>query len=208
MLQNRVDPYGNIIHTNARGAWMGNRGILHNEQKELIRDFKLKAWLICKLEFNERKREVMALNRYTELFFLDEATAFAAGHRPCFECRRHDYNLFKTYWLKGNPEYGFDEKISIQQIDNILHRERINRDHSKVIHEENIKTLPDGTFILMNEKAHLVFDQHMYAWSPFGYEEGISLPGINKVQVLTPRSVVNTFRAGYNVQFSAGQRKK
>src|ERR1700743_3660322 len=102
MLQNRVDPQGNIIKTTARGAWMGNRGQLHNEQRQIVRPFKLKAWLTCLLQFNGRKREVMSPQRYTELFFLDEATAFAAGHRPCFECRRKDYDLFKSFWLQGN----------------------------------------------------------------------------------------------------------
>ena len=82
MLQNRVDPFGNLIKTPARGAWMDNRGILHNDKQEVIRSFKLKAWISCKLEFNGRKRQVMAPQRYTELFFLDEATSFAAGHRP------------------------------------------------------------------------------------------------------------------------------
>ncbi|MEO8821838.1 MAG: hypothetical protein ABI267_08810 [Ginsengibacter sp.] len=96
MLQNRVDPFGNIIKTTARGSWMGNRGILHNDQQQVLRPFKLKAWITCKLEFNGRKRPVMAPHRYTGLFFLDEATSFAAGHRPCFECRRQDYHKFKT----------------------------------------------------------------------------------------------------------------
>src|SRR3978361_1384995 len=116
MLQNRVDPFGNIINTSARGALMGNRGLLHNDKQTLVRTFKLKAWITCKLEFKERKRTVMAPNQYTELFFLDEATSFAAGHRPCFECRREDYNRFKTNWLKGNPEYSFNGKTSIKEI--------------------------------------------------------------------------------------------
>ena len=91
-MQNRVDPFGNIIATKARGEWMGNRGKIHNDNKEITHAFKLKAWLTCKLEFKNRRREVMGLKTYTELFFLDEATAFAAGHRPCFECRREDFN--------------------------------------------------------------------------------------------------------------------
>ena len=121
MLQNRVDPFGNIIKTKARGAWMDNRGILHNEEQQIIRPFKLKAWITCKLEFKGRKRQVMSPNRYTELFFLDEATSFAAGHRPCFECRRNDYHHFKSLWIKGNPEYHFNEKTSVKAMDDILH---------------------------------------------------------------------------------------
>jgi hypothetical protein len=84
MLQNRVDPFGNIIRTPARGAWMGNRGVIHDEHKTIRKAFKIKAWITCALQFKGRHREVMTPNRWTELFFLDEATAFAAGHRPCF----------------------------------------------------------------------------------------------------------------------------
>lgn len=200
MLQNRVDPFGNIIRTPARGAWMGNRGILHNDQQQILLPFKLKAWITCKLEFNGRKRKVMAPHRYTELFFLDEATSFAAGHRPCFECRREDFNKFKLFWLKGNPEYHFDEKTSIKKIDDILHKERMKRDRSKVTHEESINSIPNGTFILVEGNACLIFNRKMYLWSPFGYDKAISLPDENKLTVLTPKSIVNTFRAGYMPQ--------
>lgn len=197
MLQNRVDPYGNIIKTSARGNWMGNRGILHDENQDLLRPYKLKAWITCVLQFRGRKRTVMSPNRYTELFFFDEATAFAAGHRPCFECRRQDYNRFKSFWLKSNPEYGFDEKTSIQKIDDVLHRERINRDGSKVKHEEDLNSLPDGTFIELDGKPYVIFQEAIYEWSPFGYGEKKPLPEAEKVTVLTPKSFVNTFRAGY-----------
>ncbi|HUZ57488.1 MAG TPA: hypothetical protein VMU83_01740 [Hanamia sp.] len=147
MLQNRVDPFGNIIKTPAHGSWMGNRGILHNEHRQVLRPFKLKAWITCKLEFNGRKRQVMTPHRYTELFFLDEATSFAAGHRPCFECRREDYHKFKSLWIKGNQEYHFDEKTSITKIDDILHKERMKCDRSKVTYEENINLIPDGAYL-------------------------------------------------------------
>jgi hypothetical protein len=173
MLQNRIDPFGNIIKTTARGAWMGNRGIIHNPEQQILRPFKLKAWLICELEFRGRKRQVMAPNRYTELFFMDEATAFAAGHRPCFECRRPDYNKFKSFWLKGNPGYGFDEKTSIQKIDDILHVERTIRDKSKVTYEESVNGIPNGAFVLSGGKPYLIFNGQMYLWSPFGCEKGI-----------------------------------
>ncbi len=171
MLQNRVDPFGNIIKTSARGSLMGNRGLLHNDKQQIVRPFKLKAWITCKLVFKGRKRQVMTPNLYTELFFLDEATSFAAGHRPCFECRREDYNRFKTYWLKGNPEYGFNEKTSIKEIDDIIHKERMNGDFSKVMHEELLQTLPDGTFVLFNNEPYLLKNGLMYKWTAFGYEE-------------------------------------
>jgi hypothetical protein len=202
MLQNRVDPYGNLIITPARGAWMGNRGLLHNEHQQIIRPFRLKAWITCVLEFRGRKRKVMSPDLYTELFFLDEATAFAAGHRPCFECRRADYNRFKSFWLKGNPEYGFNEKTSIQLIDNILHRERLNSDGSKVKYEDKLSTLPDGCFVELNGKPHLFANNAVYEWSPFGYGEAQELPRSEFVTVLSPESTVNAFRAGYVPQIS------
>lgn len=202
MLQNRVDPFGNIIMTKARGAWMGNRGILHNDEQEVLRPYKLNAWITCKLEFKGRRREIMAPKRYTELFFLDEATSFAAGHRPCFECRRNDYNRFKTLWLKGNPQYNFDEKTTIKELDDILHQERMDDNNTKVTYEENIDAIPNGTFVLIDNKPYLVFGKNIYLWTPFGYEKGMALPNAEKLAVLTPRSIVNTFRAGYLPQIA------
>jgi hypothetical protein len=200
MLQNRVNPWGDIIKTSARGAWMGNRGIIHDEQQNIIRPFKLKAWLACVLEFKQRKRQVMAPNRYTELFFLDEATAFAAGHRPCFECRRKDFDRFKASWLKGNPGYGFDEKVSISEIDSILHKERIDSKGAKITYREHAKNIPDGTFIALDNEPFLLVDGLLYAWSPFGYDKGRELSEMKQLTVLTPRSIVNTFRVGYRPQ--------
>ncbi len=197
MLPNRVDPQGNIIKTSARGHWMGNRGQLHDRGKTILRPFKLKAWITCLLQFKNRHREVMAPNLYTELFFMDEATAFSAGHRPCFECRRADYDRFKTLWLKGNPEYGFDLKTSIQKIDDIIHEERIDKQRNKVTYEDNLSSLPDGAFVLWEDKPHLLANGRLFPWTPEGYEDSIPLPGVDKITVLTPKSVVNAFRAGY-----------
>src|SRR5688572_2180120 len=132
MLQNRVDPLGRLIETRARGSWLGNRGVIHNEHKQITRAFKHKAWITCALEFKGRKRTVMSPDRWTELFFLDEATAFAAGHRPCFECRREEALRFKSFWIQGNPEHSFHMKTSIQLIDNIIHSERIDANNKKI----------------------------------------------------------------------------
>jgi hypothetical protein len=200
MLQNRVDPWGNLIMTSARGAWMGNRGLLHDDSQQIMRPFKLKAWLICLLAFKDRKREVMSPRQYTELFFMDEATAFSAGHRPCFECRRDDFERFKTCWLRGNPGHGFNKKTSIREIDEILHRERVTPGGGKVIHEESIDQLPDGVFIEWNDRAYVIAGIKILPWSPAGYGEGVARPGSGTVRVLTPKSVVNAFRAGYRVQ--------
>ncbi|MGN6193418.1 MAG: hypothetical protein ACTHOB_00655 [Ginsengibacter sp.] len=196
-MQNRVDPFGHIINTKARGRWMGNRGRIHNEKKEIICPYKLQAWLTCKLSFNGRKRQIMAPDSYTELFFLDEATAFAAGHRPCFECRREDFSRFKKLWIKANPQYQFSDKTSIRDIDKILHAERINADGSKKTYREHLNNLPDATFISLEEKPYLLFKKHLYLWKPDGYEKQNAITINGEVNVLTPLSIVNTFRAGY-----------
>jgi hypothetical protein len=197
MLQNRVDPFGNLIVTKERGKWLGNRGQLHNSGKTILRPFKHKAWISCELEFKNRHREIMGPNLWTELFFLDEATALSAGHRPCFECRREDAVLFKEAWIKGNPEYGFDRKTPIGKIDEIIHAERIANNRSKITWIANLKDLPDGTFIHIDEKAYLVKGGIISEWSPSGYS-GPCLDGLEEnVKVLTPRSVVNALKNGY-----------
>jgi hypothetical protein len=202
MLQNRVDPQGNIISTSARGAWMGNRGQLHGKGKEILRPFKLQAWITCLLQFKGWHRQVMSPNLYTELFFLDEATAFAAGHRPCAECRREDYKRFKLCWIKGNPEYGFTEKTSIREIDQVLHVERIDKQGNKVTFEATGEDLPDGTFIQIDNKPYLLMHNQIFLWTPYGYEKGQPLPSSSVVTLLTPKSTINAFRAGYTPQIA------
>ncbi|ATP55714.1 hypothetical protein CPT03_04145 [Pedobacter ginsengisoli] len=196
MLQNRVDPFGNIIRTSARGTLMGNRGLLHNEKQEIRRPFKLTAWITCVLEFKGRRRPVMAVGQYTELFFLDEATSFAAGHRPCFECRRPEASAFKRFWLKGNHEYGFNAKTPIKFIDDVLQRERIDQDCKKITFMEFPEVLPIGTFVIFKSEPYLIKNGMMYRWSAEGYEAAKPFPK-EKLSVLTPKSVVNTFSAGY-----------
>jgi len=202
MLQNRVDPKGDIIQTNARGAWLGNRGQLHGNTKTILRPFKHKAWIICLLEFKGRHRQVMAPGLWTELFFMDEATAFAAGHRPCFECRRNDANRFKAAWLKGNPQFGFNIKTAIGKIDDVIHAERISSNGQKITFETAIKNLPNGAFVEKDGEPYLLLNNHIYRWTPFGYEKAQALPKSEKVAVLTPRSIANAFEAGYQPQIA------
>ncbi|NCD71153.1 hypothetical protein [Mucilaginibacter agri] len=201
MLQNRVDPYGNLIKTPHRGAWLGNRGVIHNEQKQIVRQFKIKVWITCALEFRGRHREVMTPNRWTELFFLDEATAFSAGHRPCFQCRYLDHQRFKEFWLKGNPQYGFDMKTPVTKIDEIIHTERVSADKSKVSHEADVDALPDGTFVNHEDKPYLLKQNRLYLWTPGGYGEPIDLHD-KTLTVLTPKSIVNMIKAGYTPQMA------
>src|SRR5580698_8654486 len=123
-LQNRVDPFGNLIRTHARGTLMGNRGgALHNSQREIVRNYKSRRWITCVLEFRGRRRTVMSERRYTELFFLDEAVALAAGHRPCAECRRERFNAFKEAWVRSEdlPRTDF---LYVDEMDLELHRAR------------------------------------------------------------------------------------
>ncbi len=201
MLQNRVDPFGKLIKTKARCKWLGNRGQLHGKGKTILWPFKHKAWIICLLEFKNRHREIMAPNLWIELFFLDEATALAAGHRPCFECRRANANLFKESWLKGNPEYSFDV-TSIGKIDEIIHLERIDSKGNKVKFETLVDDLPDGTCIELDYEAYLLANNMLFKWTPFGYEKGKEKPSKSTVTVLTPRSIVNAIKAGYELQIS------
>lgn len=201
MLQNRVDPLGHLIRTSARGAWMGNRGVIHNEHQEIVRSYRLKAWLICVLEFKGRHRIVMTPNRWTELFFLDEATAFSAGHRPCFECRREAASHFRQCWVKGNPSYNFTVTTSIHAIDAVLHGERLgpvgSYPGSAGSYMSRPEDLPDGVFVLYEDKPHLVAGGLLFLWSPSGYGEAVMPPAGVELPVLTPRSTVNAFRMGY-----------
>jgi hypothetical protein len=197
MLQNRVDPFGSMIKTPERGKWLGNRGVIHNPDKQIVRAYKVKAWIICELEFRGRRREVMTPNRWTELFFFDEATAFSAGHRPCFQCRYKAHILFKELWLKGNPQYGFTMKTPVAAIDNIIHKERITQEKKKQTYQANIKELPDGAFVVFNNAPYLVKAYKIHKWSPAGYDQPIDLPNTENITILTPQSILNAFRAGY-----------
>jgi hypothetical protein len=199
MLQNRVDPLGRFIKTSARGSWMGNRGVIH-KHKQITKLFKHKAWITCALEFKGRKRTVMTPDRWTELFFLDEATAFAAGHRPCFECRKEDALKFKSCWIKGNPAHHFSMTTSITQIDAIIHGERIDQEKKKVIHQRVSSDIPEGTFIWLNDNPYLFTNDRLHRWTAFGYEDSMVLPEDSILTILTPHSIVNAFRAGYRPQ--------
>jgi hypothetical protein len=199
--QNRVTPAGELIETTARGQFMGNRGILHNHEGELTnKRWTHQQWIICKLQFKGRKRKLMSPGNYTELFFLDEATALAAGHRPCYECNRDRYNQFKAAWLTGNPEYGFGPKTSIKEIDRVIHSERVDRKKQKITWLSQLKNLPDGVMVSFDavlEECFLLKKGALHRWSPEGYGKGFCAELDKSVFVLTPRSVSNAIRAGY-----------
>lgn len=194
-LQNRVDPWGMISAVATRGTLLGNRGILHNEKRQIVRPFQHQAWVTCQLKFRNRKRKIMAQSRYTELFFLDESTAFAAGHRPCCECRRDRYKAFKDYWTKANLDKSGDD-IKVSVINKIMHDERI-RKREKVTYQSKVKDLPDGTVFSSNRVAYLKYQHKVFLWSFEGYRLQNDIYFHNDVDILTPKSVVNTFKLGF-----------
>lgn len=200
--QNRVTPTGEIVVVPNRGEWMGNRGLLHDAQQVVRRPWRLKAWIICLLSFKGRQREVMAPGRYTELFFLDEATAMAAGHRPCAECRRADYNRFKSRWLAANHDLLPQENPRIREVDAIIHQQRIDEKGRKKTYVANIDSLPDGVFIVHPEKRTpaLIRDNRLWLWSPAGYQVSTLKADHLSGEILTPLSLVKTISHGYSPQ--------
>src|SRR5215470_3870278 len=196
--KNRVDPYGQLQAVKDRGAWMGNRGILHNDAREIVAQWRLKRWIICRLSFKDRYRRVFTPHRYSELFFLDEATAFSAGHRPCAECRRQRYNEFREAWSKANPAMSKGEKLRADDIDRQLHLERAKRGGGKQSHQANLGALPSGSFIDLQGVAHLMWNRRLYPWTFAGYGKPILIPEPTEVvRVLTPASIVAAFRQGF-----------
>ncbi len=197
---NCVTPYGAIVATPERGTFMGNRGILHDPGGRVLRPWQVKRWLVCLLEFRGRKRTVMTPSRYTELFFLDEATALAAGHRPCAECRHARFLDFCKAWKAVHPRDGGTGRPTADEVDARLHAERVGADRSKRSYEAPLDELPDGVFVTLEgsgEKAFLARGERLLEWSPGSYQRSTQRPRGIVVRVLTPRSTVETIRAGY-----------
>ena len=192
-LQNRVTPRGEIVSASERGTLMGNRGVLHDPAQRIIRPWQLVRWIACALEFRGRWRPVMAPGRWTELFFLDEATAFAAGHRPCAHCRHADFQRFRHAWSSARGS----EPASAEAIDRVLHEERLVGRREKRTYLERRDALPDGAIVALGEDAYLVRDHDLLPWSLAGYGAPRAGPLPTRVDVLTPRSAVQALRGGY-----------
>lgn len=195
-LQNRVTPGGEIVAAPERGAFMGNRGVLHDDTKRLgRRRWALKAWLICRLEFRGRRRVVMTPRRYTELFFFDEATAIAAGHRPCYECRRDAFHAWQNAWRAAAE---LDKPPPAPVMDKQLHRERVDpKSRAQRRWNAQIGALPDGAFIEFDGAAHLILDGAPRRWSWRGYGPAFRVAPGEIVTVLTPPASVLVLKAGY-----------
>ena len=200
-LRNRVTPFGELIATPARGTLMGNRGRLHDRDRRIRRRVvkSYRAWVTCLLEFKGRRRVVMAPDRYTELFFLDEATALAAGHRPCGECRRADHRRFKALWLAANRDRRLGTRAPIGTIDRELHRDRLGSDGRARTYDTRLGSLPDGVFVVMPDSVEplLYWRGRLAPWSAAGYGASWAASKEWRVRVLTPRSTTATIAAGY-----------
>jgi hypothetical protein len=187
-LQNRVTPFGDIVAIPQRGMFTGNRGIIHDPAtKTLLRKrWASKAWLICRCDYKGRRRDVMAGRSWTELFFLDEAVALAAGHRPCFLCRREAAESFRAAWAAG-AEVG---KPSTAAMDAVLHCERTAGGRRRV-HAD----LPSGTVVVASGAAYTIAGGAAFRWTECGYEPPEPIRHVDSL--LTPPSTFLALRAGY-----------
>lgn len=204
-LQNRVDPWGALNAAPTRGSLMGNRGILHNDSRQIVRPWAGKSWVTCELHFGEVHRQVFGSGSYSELFFLDEATAFAAGHRPCNYCRKARYAEFKAAWLRTNLPQAVGN-TPITEIDKVLHAERAIPGGKKVMFRAAVTDLPSGSIFEYENAAYLVWKGANHRWSFEGYTPSFLQLGSQTVSVLTPASIVRILRAGFtpSVHASAG----
>jgi hypothetical protein len=200
--RNRVTPRGEIIAVAGRGAWMGNRGRLHEGRgaRDVVRNHQTKTWITCALEFKGRHAAQWSPNHYTQLFFFDEAVALAAGHRPCAECRRGDYNAYRQAWSQthcGTTPYAKD-------MDDQLHRERTDVSQ----HLLPWGALPDGVFVDTDDGPAVVVGDHLAVWDEkaYAYRRRLSRPAAGSASVLTPPSTVAVLGAGYPVQIDRSAR--
>ncbi|MBM3529141.1 MAG: hypothetical protein FJX62_13710 [Alphaproteobacteria bacterium] len=193
-LCNRVTPFGELVASPARGLFMGNRGgRIHDAVRALgARRWTSKQWICCRLKFNGRRRKVWG-DGYTELFFLDEVSALAAGHRPCFECRRKDAEAFASCWQRAQ-DMGVRPRAAA--MDDVLHAERLNG-RSKRTHLQTLDHLPDGAFVALDGEAFALHDNRLLRWTPAGYAGSHRTPRTQAVDVLTPPSILAVLAAGY-----------
>lgn len=193
-LQNRVDPFGELFADPARGIFMGNRGgRFHTPARTLTaRRWASRQWICCVLAFKGRHRDVWG-QFYTELFFLDEPTALAAGHRPCFECRRQEAESFADYWRIAHR---LRRRPRAAEMDQVLHCERL-RGRAKRRHRRGIDGLPDGAVIALDGAAFAVRGDALLRWTPEGYRARVRRPRGTMVDVLTPPATLKVLAAGY-----------
>jgi len=197
--RNRVSPLGEVVAVSGRGAWMGNRGRLHRGRgtRDIVRNHQHKTWITCVLSFRGRRVAQWDPHRYTPLFFLDEAVALAAGHRPCAECRNKAYRSYRALWAETNG----GAAVYARDMDAQLHRERIGATG----HPAEWAGLPDGVFVATESGPAVVVGDHLAVWDrdTNTYRDTLPRPRTGTATVLTPPSTVQIIRAGYPVQIDA-----
>ena len=198
-LQNRVTPLGELVAEPGRGLVYGNRGCLHDDRGRIRRRYAGKRWIACRLRFRDWHREpLLQPGRFTEVFFLDEATAFAAGHRPCALRRREDYLHFGEIWRSIHPG-----QVGADAIDAQLHAERVEAERAEPrtrghgLHEAGLADLPDGAFVLRDGVPFLVLGTELLRWSTAGYMSRDARPARGGTTLITPPSLVEVLRAGW-----------
>ncbi len=192
--RNRVTPLGELVADATRGLVYGNRGCLHDRAGRIVRPYQVRRWIACRLDFMGRRRSpLMQPGRYTELFFLDEATALAAGHRPCAECRREDYVRFLERWTERHPRERTADAIDLR-----LHGERFDPvTRSRRFHDVELDSVPDGGFVLRDDEPYVVVGASLLLWTPRGYVSRVPRPnGGTAAMSITPPSLVAHLRAG------------
>jgi hypothetical protein len=188
--RNRVTPFGEIVAISQRGAWMGNRGSIHRGH-EIVRPWNGRRWITCALEFKGWRAPQWEPGRWTALFFLDEAVALAAGHRPCALCRRPAYERFRDAW-----EVAFGAREGADGMDLTLHADRLDGRVQRR-HERPWRDVPLGTFVLLDGMPHRVGTDALIPWTPSGYGRAVHRPTKGSAVVLTPAATVDVLRAGF-----------
>lgn len=200
-LRNRVTPLGEIIPTPERGLFLGNRGCIHDDSGNLrTRQWQVERWITCLLQFKGRRQQLFRPGHYTHLFFLDEATAFAAGHRPCAECRRSEFDAFLRLWDGVNQRpLQSPARLHAPDVDHILHAERLMPGGRKRTHPARLGDLPDGVMVaLADGTPRLLWHGALRAWSSAGYTaDRLPVDSHAEVSLLTPPSIANVIAAGY-----------
>ena len=212
-MRNRVTPWGDIVAIEQRGAWLGNRGILH-EGTDVVRFHRSDLWIICRLQYKDWRLPQWKPGHFTVLYFYDEAVALAAGHRPCALCRREDYNAFRSAWARGagaqaasaggraaESAAGRAGWPLAKEMDRQLHQERIVRGtHRRRLHPMPWPALPEASFVALDGTPCLVLADSLRPWSPQGYLEPLARPRTGVAEVITPPSTVAALRGGYRPQ--------
>ncbi|MEO7262441.1 MAG: hypothetical protein ABI047_14480 [Jatrophihabitantaceae bacterium] len=213
-MRNRVTPWGDIVAIEQRGAWLGNRGILH-EGTDVVRFHRSDLWIICRLHYKDWRLAQWKPSHYTVLYFYDEAVALAAGHRPCALCRRADYNAYRSAWVSGVGGAGEPTATRAaagqaalplaKEVDRRLHQERIVRGtHRRRLHPMSWPTLPPACFVALAGRPSLVLAASVHPWTPQGYLDPLPRPRAGTAEVITPPSTVAALRGGYRPQVDSG----